>query len=658
MTTTSPAPAIVASKISAPPEWALLQRHLLEVNEQNAALVLEKHCAAGGMPYYADDVDDFYEIVCNWGLLYAMGADKRVFEDAMSLWNATTRTNEIPRGNPVFKWMVPQIHNEYYCMQPQEDSTWIPGRRMVNEWHHQSEGNMAFYGFGLADPTVPELRDRAVRFANMYIGEDPEAPNWDAKHKIIRSPFPTSKGPVFEIATENVMAYLHGSRAVHGDYLFKEMGTMATLYPVVKELEEGWWKTPARAAEVVDVFNKVVLNGDIANNLAACSLVTNAYLYTGEDAYKKWVLDYIDVWMDRIKKNSGIIPDNVGPTGKIGENRDGQWWGGLFGWSYYMGFNIIFHGLTAASECAQMMTGDSGYLELLRSQLKIIADNSIEGDDGQRLVRHRYDHRGWVNDNEYGHLGAVPMRGKDIGHLYHASLSSEDSELVSFFRDGEVRRDWNDELGRGEKDDGNSELSRFQYYDGKNPDWPVRILRKELENAVQSHHELIEENRSPQQLVDDHMHPRHAVYTRGLTQTMFGCPQTVYNGSLLRATVRYYDARARRPGLPPDTAAFVDEIKPDGAGVQLVNLSPYATGDIVLQAGAFGEHEFTDVTWQGEGDSTEGKTISGQHFTVRLPPSTAIRLNLGLKRFTNRPSYAHPWHDGEVPVAIEHELAE
>ena len=106
------------------------------------------------------------------------------------------------------------------------------------------------------------------------------------------------------------------------------------------------------------------------------------------------------------------------------------------------------------------------------------------------------------------------------------------------------------------------------------------------------------------------------------------------------------------------TAAFVDEIKPDGAGLQLVNLSPHATGDVVLQAGAFGEHEFTDVTWQGEGDSTQSKTISGRYFTVRLPPSTAIRLNLGLKRFTNRPSYAHPWHDGEVPVAIEREPAE
>ena len=629
----------------------------MEVNEENAALVLQKHGAPGGMLYYADDVDDFYEVVCNWGLLYAMGARKQVFEDAMAVWNATTRTNEIPRGNPVFRWMVPQIYNDYYCMAPQEDSTWIPGRRMVNEWHHQSEGNMAFYAFGLADPTVPELRDRARRFANMYIGEDPEAPNWDPKHKIIRSPFPTSKGPVFEIATENVMAFLHGSRAVVGDYLFKEMGTMGTLYPVVKELEEGWWKTPARAAEVVDTFNRVVLNGDIANNLAVCSLVTNAYLYTGEDAYKKWVLDYIDVWMERIKQNSGIIPDNVGPTGKIGENREGQWWGGLFGWSYYMGFNIMFHGLTAASECAQMLTGDSGYLDLLRSQLKVIADNSIEGDDGQRLVRYRHDHRGWVNDSEYEHLGAKPMRGKDIGHLYHASLSSEDHDLVTFFRDGEVRRDWNDELGRGEKDDGDSELGRFQYYDGKNPDWPVRILRKELEQAIQSHQELLNESRGPQQLVDEHVHPRHAVYTRALTQTMFGCPQTVYNGSLLRATVRYFDVRAERPGLPPETAAFVDEIRPDGAGLQLVNLSVNRTSDVILQAGAFGEHEFTEVTWR-EGDAVQGQTIDGRYLTVRLPPSTAIRLDLGLKRFTGQPSYAHPWHGGEVPVAVEHELAE
>lgn len=93
-------------------------------------------------------------------------------------------------------------------------------------------------------------------------------------------------------------------------------------------------------------------------------------------------------------------------------------------------------------------------------------------------------------------------------------------------------------------------LARFQFYEGRNPDWPLKILRKDLEQAVQSHRELRCENRGPQQLVDEHVHPRRAVYTRALTQTMFGCPQTVYNGSLRRATFRYFDARAERPGRP------------------------------------------------------------------------------------------------------------
>ena len=56
-------------------------------------------------------------------------------------------------------------------------------------------------------------------------------------------------------------------------------------------------------------------------------------LYTGEEKYKRWVLEYVDSWIRRIQENDGIIPDNVGPTGKVGEAREGQWWGGLHGWS-------------------------------------------------------------------------------------------------------------------------------------------------------------------------------------------------------------------------------------------------------------------------------------------------------------------------------------
>lgn len=45
-----------------------------------------------------------------------------------------------------------------------------------------------------------------------------------------------------------------------------------------------------------------------------------------------------------------------------------------------------------------------------------------------------------------------------------------------------------------------------------------------------------------------------------------GSPQTVYNGGLLRATVRHYDPDRQRPGLPPDVAVLVDELgrRPSG----------------------------------------------------------------------------------------------
>lgn len=105
---------------------------------------------------------------------------------------------------------------------------------------------------------------------------------------------------------------------------------------------------------MLEIFNRVILNGDVTNSLACTALITNAYLYTSDEKYKRWVLEYVEVWMDRIRQNNGIIPDNIGPHGMVGEHRNGQWWGGLCGWNYYMGFNVIFHGLTVAAECAHL----------------------------------------------------------------------------------------------------------------------------------------------------------------------------------------------------------------------------------------------------------------------------------------------------------------
>ncbi|MCZ8510928.1 hypothetical protein O9H85_00440 [Paenibacillus filicis] len=46
-------------------------------------------------------------------------------------------------------------------------------------------------------------RQRAVRFANMYTGDDPEAPNYDKERKLIRSPLTGSRGPRFQVSEED-----------------------------------------------------------------------------------------------------------------------------------------------------------------------------------------------------------------------------------------------------------------------------------------------------------------------------------------------------------------------------------------------------------------------------------------------------------------------
>ena len=67
---------IRATQVAPPPAWALLERGLMELMEKAVPAMVQKYAEAGGAFYYADDVDDLYERAYNWGLFYAMGADR------------------------------------------------------------------------------------------------------------------------------------------------------------------------------------------------------------------------------------------------------------------------------------------------------------------------------------------------------------------------------------------------------------------------------------------------------------------------------------------------------------------------------------------------------------------------------------------------------
>ena len=623
-------PVLVAAQSAPVPEWAHLQRRLIDAVNAAAPLMLARYTEPGGVPYYADDVDDLYEMFHNWGLFYAIGGRDEFLTWALQEYNAITRFCDdsiVSREHPRF---AQQIHSEYYN---------------YTEWHHQGEGNMLFYDLGVAWPSISENVRRARRFAALFIGEDPGAPNYDREHNVFRSPVLHSTGPQLHADHDLAETLLCGREWENERYY----GIRGTLAPVVGDLALDWMDDPRLLEEIMPLIDRLLLQIDVPQSMAATALVTNAYLYTGDEKYRQWVLDYVGGWLERVEKNGGIMPDNVGPSGVIGEHRGGQWWGGYYGWTTRFSPRIMLNGTIIGAECALLLSGDFGYLDVLRSQLQLLFDNAKTDDEGQLLIPHRYGPGGWSH--------FMPFRIVDVAHLWHASMEPGDYELIERLREGDRQGDWNELDCFGEKNnrEGDSEYCRFQYYDGRNPGWPEQLMRGELAYVSQAADEIRADDRDVPTIVADNQNPPNPVVTKGLTQMTMGAPHSIYNGGLLRATVRYFDPASKRPGLPPDVAAFVDELRPDGLGVRLVNTSPADGRNLIVQAGAFGEHRFLQVCQQAgaAAPAATSTAINGKHFEVELPPSAAIRLHVGLERFVNRPTYAFPWHGDSVPVALQ-----
>jgi hypothetical protein len=612
-----------ASKIEPHPEWAIMQRHLMKTIEEAAPQYVKKFTQKDGTPYGKGPYDDVYEMFFNWPEMYAMGGSEYIFETALKSYNAITLNNSAYVKDSI------DYNHQLYKEFPRKD-----------DWFHISEGITLFYNLGLGDPKLSENVKRAKRFAGFYMNEDPEAQNFNTEYKTIKSIFTGSEGPATSSSAEYNLRYGHTSLA-----------------PVLDYLEPEWHKKPERQKEIQKLYDQIITRTDVPVNLLATGLITNAYLYTGEEKYKKWVLDYVDAWMKRIAENGGLLPDNIGQTGKIGEYRNGQWWGGLYGWYGRYGVLMEYSALSVASECAYLLSGDSKYLDLLRSQINSIMQRAKFTKEGQMLVPFRYKKEGWYSYR--------PMMIQDLAHLWHASMDPEDWKKIEVLMTGNKFHplwdegiwgqntlgeldtvvwkkaepfNWNREESIGDRTFGLTEHARLMYYAGKNPDWPLEVLKADYTEVMKRMNFMRNDPRNIYSIQKDDLYPNNPVITKGLVQTTMGTPQTIYNGGLLRATVRYFDGDLQRPGLPQDVSALVNGLQANQTKLQLVNLNPVQTRKLIIQSGAFGEHSFTEVS---EGQNKIA--VNGPYFMVELPPASSIHLTIGMKRFVNKPSYSFPW---------------
>jgi hypothetical protein len=615
---------IKADRVSSPPRWAIMQRRLFDRLDAVAKEFIERYVREDGTLIWRnswpgmDGSDDPYEGFQNLALLYTLGGGQFLHSEARRIWDGIT-----------WQWTeYGQIHREFDAYY---------------DWMHHGEGSLFTYFLGLAGPATLKDRQRAVRFARMYTGEDPESPNYDKERHLIRSPLTGSRGPRFEASEEDWSTH----RGILDNYLAPYEDIPGVDFASMKCA----WSDDDVYADVLRLMNERMNKGDVPLNLNATGLITHAFLHTGDPTYRQWVLEYWLTWQERAVRNGGIVPDNVGLSGEIGEYNQGKWWGGYYGWRWPHGFMTIIEPITNASMNAALLQGDLSYLRFARLQLDEIWKLRIES-DGRIMVPYKHFDSGWTDYRESNpqyavYLWTMSMEDEDLERIERIPRTHDWNEIIIPVTSGKDKR-----TGRETKHYVGNTQPWFQFIRGQFTDYPERIL--EANDALID--QQTERMRSPKgdpalwsdAYNDDDFSSIHIwqeicpVYMESLVQLTLGGPMPISHGGLLHARFRYFDAELRRPGLPKDTAALVEKLGPDFAELHLVNVHPSETRIVVIQAGTFGEHRIDDVRPLGEREEVVIE-VGSRWLEVELSPGTSIRLRLGMSRYVNEPSYALPW---------------
>src|SRR5262245_42919703 len=303
-----PAPSLrtvsirIDNRFAAPPRWAVLERQLLAENVPACREFFNKYFDGRGylqcvVRWGANDgPDDACENFNRWPELHALGASDEIRQMFLKGHEGLLRQYTEARTTDVPIARQGMYHKEFIVQ---------------SDWMHHGEGLQLFNRMALSIPTDAAYQARARRFAGFYMGDDPEAPNYDPARKLIRSMQNGSRGPMLRPATALDWVGdpfdVRGFDALHGESTFEQF--------------------LAHYQEYTDVV------GDHFLNLAATTLATNAYLIAGEARYRAWLVEYMDAWLERMQRNGDVIPSFVDLDGTIG-GREGRWWGSAYGWGF------------------------------------------------------------------------------------------------------------------------------------------------------------------------------------------------------------------------------------------------------------------------------------------------------------------------------------
>ena len=572
-----------------------MERALLRANSEAVEAFAAKYLDERGYLLHTprwgtlDGPDDAIETFYNWTLLHALGGSDSVLE----LYKKGLE-GHLRQYGELRTELTPLAKNGAYHKEFITQS----------DWFHTGEGMRAFFLWGHSEPENPLLIGRIKKYMAMYNGEDPDIRNYDPEKKIIKSIWNGSLGPMLRRAT----VYDWVGDPVPGKFhLLHNPARMEKML----DLEEWYPRMLAHCEEYLDSV------GDNFLNLAATLLGVNAYALTGERKYRDWTLEYLDAWKERAAAAGGMIPSNIGLDGALGGAHDGQWWKGTYGWNF-----TIFDGelqqiahrnyFTSASfqgfANGLLLSGDQAYIDVLRKQMDLVlAAKKVE--NGKTLLPRMYgDPRGYKYNGAPEFYQYEPITYSDrLTEIYLWSMRREDLARVPL----------EDEPWPA-------------FLEGKNPAYPIEAMQADFEHIRERMEFMRNDPTSADTRLADYLLRVVPATTDTLAQLTIGGYFPRGRIWVLHSRLRYFDPERRRAGLPPDTAALVHELKDDAVTVTLVNLNQVEPRDVIVQAGGYAEHRFTEA--------------AGSALTVRLAPGAGKKLTLKMERYANLPTLAFPWN--------------
>jgi hypothetical protein len=633
MESTRPIPGIKATvPVIQPPTWAVLQRKLFDTLDVAWRDFQDKYCGPDGRLRFEgrtaerDGADDFYEPFFNWPTLYLLGGSDDLLPAAKRHWEGVTR-QLTERG-----FLVDEYERGY-------------------DWFHQGESLIFFYALCAADPADEAFRERALRFARLYLPGS-AAGNYDSGKHIIVTPHNGAGGPRPGLGED------------WQSYEAKQSGMRPYGLPLDDIDGIATWDDlalPGNARRMGQAMQDRMGAGDTAISLAATSLAANAWLYGNGPEFAAWIAEYVGAWRERALANGGLLPDNVGPGGGVGELHGGKWHGGHYGWSWPHGLHFVEPAALLAAAADYLVSGDDAAWAFARVPLETVIAHARRavfnpgastlghwwqsrlGSDISReaeLVPYRYSARGWFD----WHPAPVTF----YFWLWWNTGDDGDRELLERVLTGSGY-DWRQVRQFRDKEDAGHEGAWYAWLCGQNPGFPEQSLRMALGQVSQR---LALQRQDDGRTQGDDIHwwqQVNPVTTEVLSQQVLGAPATLYNGGLPIARLRYWDAERLRPGLPPEVCALVTRIAVAEVRVTLMNLDPRQARAVILQAGSWGEDRIDYAaynelagTWpgpvHGRSDITTPEAtprripVGASHLSLELPPLTQLRLTLEVTR--------------------------